>query len=104
MARRTGRPTKFIPEVRRMLVRALAGGATIADACSVAGVGETTFYTWQAIGAAVAEGRTHPQMPWKVVDREPFQEFWEEIKKAQASSRLSAVTVIQQTVYCSRSL
>lgn len=95
MARKTGRPSRFIPEVRRMLVKALSGGATISDACAMAGVSETTFYRWQAVGRAYGEGRPHPDMPRRVKERESFQEFWEEIKKAQASSRLSAVTVIQ---------
>jgi len=97
MARRTGRPSKFIPEVRQMLVRALAGGSTIGDACAMAGIGESTFYLWQAIGRAYGEGRSHPNMPRLVRDRDAYLEFLEEVKKAQASSRLSAVTVIQQT-------
>ena len=40
-------PTKLSPEMTEKIVAAIKTGAPISTACIVAGIGRTTFYTWQ---------------------------------------------------------
>ena len=95
MARKAGRMTLFTEDTRSALLAALSAGATVEDACRVAGVGLSTYYMWQDIGDACLEGRPHDRMPRRLEDRAVYAEFAEAIKKAQATARFRAVTTIQ---------
>lgn len=89
-----GRPSLFTPEIRQIITRALTGGASVDDACGLAGVAVGTFYEWQAIGRAILAGVEHDRIPPEPARQQEFAEFAEQVKRAQASRRLRAVGVI----------
>lgn len=66
--RKMGRPTKLTPEVRAMLVNLIKSGQPIANACSVVGIDESTFYNWKVR----AEAGEHD-----------FLDFFKSLKRAE---------------------
>lgn len=77
----TGRPTALTPEVQEQavqLARAGAKGAIIAD---VIGVHESTYRKWLQWGDDRWEPKPTDEQP---LDRQPYREFREAIRKAQA--------------------
>lgn len=47
-ARRVGRPSKLEPNVQKILENAIAKGASIQAACSMAGIAKSTYFNWMA--------------------------------------------------------
>lgn len=89
-----GQPSRFVPEVRQTIVQTLMAGATIRDACDMAGVGQSTFYSWMEIGDAVATGTVVEHMPVDAQTWPAYQEFMEQVKKAMSAQRVSAVRTV----------
>ena len=77
-----GRPTKFTPEVRETIIKAIGIGATYKDAAEAAGVEYNTFNEWMKRGAASKSGE--------------FKEFYELIRQAEAAARLKYLTTIAE--------
>src|SRR5580658_6385682 len=69
-----GRPTSLTPEVRRIILTALNAGTYISTACSLAGISESTFYSWQALADSNNE------------ENRPFREFMEACRRAIAEA------------------
>jgi len=76
-----GRRTKLTPELQQQICDLLAMGNYADDVCDIVGIGETTFYRWLQEGEA---------------GKEPYREFRESIKKAQAQAVARAVAGIQR--------
>lgn len=76
------RPTKFTPEIRETILKALGMGATYKDASEAAGVDYDTFNEWMKRGM---EGR----------GRE-FSEFFGAVRKTEAQARLNYLSTIAQ--------
>ena len=71
---RRGRPSRLEPTTEAIILEALRGGCTKADAANVAGIGPATLYRWLA-------------------DRRPeFREFRDAVTRAQACARGTAVS------------
>lgn len=90
------KPSKFLPEIRQALARAVASGATREDAAHMAGIGASTFFLWLAIGKAVRDGKSHKNMPPDEETQQAYLEFVEEIEKAGALNKTRSVTTIIQ--------
>lgn len=95
MTQKRGRPTKFSPETRKILLTALSSGAQIKDACAMAGITAQTLSAWRQIGEAHQRGETCPGMPQKLADRAEYSEFVEALKKARSTAQFRGVTNIQ---------
>jgi|SRR5919204_3435483 hypothetical protein len=73
------RPTKLTADVSRLLVQAIAAGASNADACDYAGVSEAAFYNWIARGEA---------------GKAPYVEFVESLTRARGQRVVHALAKI----------
>lgn len=71
------RPTKLTPERAEALIELLRDGVYVETACAACGVGTSTFYRWMTI------------------DREPYVEFRDAVKKAEAEAETRAVEVVR---------
>lgn len=74
LKRPMGRPTKLTPALAETILKVVRTTGSFEDACRVAGIGESTFYRWKADGQRQPSGE--------------FRDFWEAVKKAQASRRV----------------
>ena len=82
--RQTGRESKLIdPKMHQRLVDALVAGNTIRNACTMAGIGETTYYRWLDESDHAPEGHE-------------LREFREAVKRAQAEAIHRNVMIIQK--------
>ena len=73
------RPTSYTDEIALRLAEVLEQGASIADACALAGIAESTYHEW------VRRGET---------GEAPFSEFPELTRAARARGRLKHVRAI----------
>jgi len=94
---KVGRKSLFTPKIQTALVDALRASNSNKDAAALAGIGESTFYQWLAIGAAYRDGKQHDHMPHAIADREVFLQFSQEVKKAQAVKRVVALSSLQRS-------
>ena len=66
-----GRPTKLTPSMEDILERALRDGATIEQACVVAGINKTSFYLWKktnpTFATKMAKAKEYPNIIAKKV-------------------------------------
>lgn len=86
--------TLLTPERHADLVRLLANGATIDDACASVGIHRSTFYAWVDRGeieAARVDTGGEPQ-----VSEAPFLAFYDAQVKARADARVRAVSLIMR--------
>lgn len=81
-------------ELQDELCKYLQSGATIADACAMVGLAESTYYRWCQWGEAHDKGEKLPDTPHKIVDRERCLEFLEAVKKARSRARVANVAII----------
>lgn len=80
----TGRESKLIdPKMRQRLMDALVAGNTIRNACTMAGIGETTYYRWLEEADHAPEGHE-------------LREFREEVKRAHAEAIHRNLMIIQK--------
>jgi transposase len=93
-AKKEGRPTLFVPEVRATIVNALMAGSSNRDATAQAGIHEDTFYEWMKIAQSIDEGTPYKGKPSDPDLQREFSEFSEAVKKAKAQQRLRAVANI----------
>lgn len=89
-----GRESKMTEKALKDLEGALQTGAPIRDACTYAGIDDSTYFLWMAIGGALAEGRSHKKAPKDEVARKRYTDFFERMKKAQVTARINALAVI----------
>lgn len=75
-----GRPTKFTPEVRETIIKAIGIGATYKDAAEAAGVDYNTFNEWMKRGDLQKTG--------------DYREFNEAVHIAEAAARLKYLSTI----------
>lgn len=76
-----GRPTKLTPEVHKRIVDMVRAGNYPEVAAQAAGIPPRTYYDWMARGD---EGR------------EPYSQFSQGVKEAQAAAESHAVTTIRK--------
>lgn len=84
--------------IRDTVVSALAVGSTVESACITAGIGETTFYEWVAVGEAYRAGNDHRRMPRLIADRELLAQFAEDVTRATRSAEIEALAVINDAI------
>ena len=89
MAAKTGRPSKFTPEVRQKILDAIIGGATYKLAAEFAGISYDTFNTWLKKGE---------QKTSKDPDHELYVQFAEKVTQANAQMAVSALTSIRLAI------
>ncbi len=78
------RPTKLTPEIQERIVAAIrAGNYPEPSACS-AGVSPATYYRWMKRGEEAKTGI--------------YREFYEAVKRAEASAEVHAVAVIRKEI------
>ena len=82
--KRTGRPTKFTPEVADRIVEAVGHGLSYADVCRAGNVSERTFYRWKQRGQEATRGR--------------FWQFWQRIEAAAARRAIAYLEAIDRSV------
>ena len=82
--KRTGRPTKFTPEVADRIVEAVGHGLSYADVCRAGNVSERTFYRWKQRGQEATRGR--------------FWQFWQRIEAAAAKRAIAYLEAIDRSV------
>ncbi|MCX6608509.1 MAG: hypothetical protein NTV52_33650 [Acidobacteria bacterium] len=82
--KKRGRPSALTPEVEKTIVNAIRAGSMIDAACSMAGIGKTTFYRWMA---QAEEGGAKNEQYW---------EFRDKVKKSLASAEVSLVVAIRE--------
>lgn len=88
-----GRPTLFIPEVRGVIVRALSAGQKPATACDLAGISVGTYFQWMSVARDLQAGRP-PRLKVDEQTAQDFIEFYEQVKKAVASTRIRAIQTV----------
>lgn len=76
-----GRPTKLTPEVQEKIVSLVRAGNYPEVAAQAAGIAGRTYYEWMAKGD---EGR------------DPYAQFQQAVKEAQAAAESHAVTIIRK--------
>lgn len=77
-----GRPTKFTPEVRKVIIEAVGLLAPYATAAEAAGVSYDALNEWMNRGQAELEGE--------------FRQFFQDIKKAEAQGILARLALIKK--------
>ena len=78
-----GRRTKLNDKTQSEIVKLIETGAPIADACSTAGIAESTFYDWMNRGEA-----GEPE----------FSEFSKAVTRARTAARLVAVKALRHAM------
>lgn len=86
------RPTKLTRKRKDSIVRMIAAGSYPEVAARASGVGASTFYAWMKRGA---EAETREDGQPLDFDDEPFVEFREAVKEAEAKAEVLAVGRIQ---------
>lgn len=81
-----GRPHELTPETAKRIVDAIRLGNYAVVACQLAGITETTYYRWLERG----EDKEQPDGSW-TLGEEPFREFRESVKRAEAEAEAMAV-------------
>jgi hypothetical protein len=77
-----GRKTKLTPELQQALCDALRGGCYVETACTLVGVDESTYYRWLEKGEK---------------GQQPYREFRDAVKKAEAKvEELAVGTILRQ--------
>lgn len=74
-------PSKFTADVRQKIIQALSVGASRSTAAAIAGVDEAQIRRWIKRGSTSDAGTN-------------FREFYEEVRKAEASPRMRALGII----------
>ena len=77
-----GRPTELTPETAKRIIDAIRLGNYATVACALAGVDDSTYYRWLERGEDKADGTP---------GEEPFREFRDSIKRAEAEAEAMAV-------------
>jgi len=89
------RPKKLSTEVEERLVHAISVGATYKDACACAGISYQTFLNWKIRARRAAEQAGEPNgEPEETAD--PFCEFFDRTKKAEADAAVGWLTTINK--------
>jgi transposase len=86
----TGRPTKFTPEVREIILDAIEAGNYFSVACSIAGVDFSTFSRWMKRGRS------------KAPEDAEFCAFRKAVKRAEAhgeAKQLGHVTTAAESTW-----
>lgn len=78
--KKTGRPTKFTPEVTSKILTAIRAGNYVETAAAWAGVNKQTIYDWLRQGAAQEDG--------------PFREFSDAVGEALAHAEVADLSQI----------
>lgn len=86
MNRKRGRPTKLTPELQETICGILMNGNHIITTCDFVGISEKTFYDWLHRGE-----RNSP-----ADQAGGYTEFYQAVKKAQASAEVLSVARIRQ--------
>lgn len=94
-----GRPSKFTPEIRVKIVEAIEAGNYVETSVQYAGITKSTFYAWLDKGTSerdrlLADPDATPDP--KMAD---YLEFADAIERAQASSEVRAVAIIQKAAF-----
>ena len=76
-----GRKSKLTPQLQEEIVKALAVGATHEQAYTYVGIGHECFYNWLRLGEQ---------------GRQPYAEFSEAVKKAEAHASVGWLAFIEQ--------
>lgn len=87
---RTGRPSKFTPEVRRLIVDRLQAGATIAATCDNVNISHQTFLNWLERGRKATSGE--------------YFDFLEAVTRAQSQGLVHAAAAFRQGMNPSESV
>lgn len=80
MARKAGRPTSLTPERLQLLVEALETGCPRKQAAILAGVTDTTFYSW---------------MKWGEQGKQPYADCLAKVREAEARGMARNLALIQ---------
>lgn len=94
--RKLGAPTIFTPALADSLVKLIAMGCTVEDACAASGIGESTYYQWQQIGRDLLAGRRSPRAPKDPELRRQLMDFSERLKRAQVEARVVATSTLRK--------
>jgi transposase len=82
-----GRPSKLTEDRQETICEALRKGVSIEGACQLAGIGESTFYSWRSRGEEekerVREGHHNCQVR---KEEQPYVDFLEETTRAIGES------------------
>jgi len=86
---RIGRPTKFTPETRDLIINGIGAGAHIGVVIQAAGIGRHTYYDWMAAGR---EASVKVEEGFEISDKErEFMDFAIAVVQAEASAELRLV-------------
>lgn len=97
VSRRTGRPTALTENTEDVLVGLLIEGTSIEAACSLAGIGSTTFYSWMSRGEqARIDLDEHGRIP---EEEERFREFRERVLDARAQAEHRMVSIVNKAAH-----
>jgi transposase-like protein len=77
------RPNKLTPAVRKIIVDHVKIGATVEDACALAGITETTFYNWMQAGRNSDSGVRF--------------EFFEAVTRARKEASVAAIITLRRS-------
>lgn len=93
------RPTKLTPDTQSAIVQALQAGNYFDASCEYAGITATTGYNWKKRGKEEAERRQKPNIKegsktWET--EQPFFEFFEAVKKAEANAEVAMAAIIRK--------
>jgi transposase len=75
-----GRPSKLTPELQKKIVKLVRDGNYFETAAQAAGIAKSTLYDWLKRGES---------------DEEPFAEFSDALKKAEAEAEADAVAMVR---------
>lgn len=88
-ANKVGRPTKFTPETRDLIVKGIGAGAHIGVVIQAAGIGRHTYYDWMAAGR---EASVKVEEGFEISEKErEFMEFAVAVVQAEATAELRLV-------------
>lgn len=80
-----GRPSKFTPTVRKVLIDGITAGLTYKHVCQIAGIDYESFNNWRKIGEALDEP-----------DDEGYFDFFVALTRAESNASLSMMATIRK--------
>lgn len=87
--------SQLTDDVQETICRLIREGVTDKEAFTQAGISETTFYRWTAIGECVANRQNHDEMPKTKAAQERRREFWEAVTRARSDRK----ALLEKSVY-----
>jgi hypothetical protein len=91
--------SKFTPEIRKTIIEAIEAGNYVETSVQYAGITKSTFYSWLDKGTSERDRLIADPTATPDPDLVDFVDFADAVERAQASSEVRAVAIIQKAAF-----